>query len=238
MFPRQAKKHAPHADAADAILSGKSRHADPAFGETLPRFNHLFLGEFSNANSRSNGLTFFGYLVRHIIGVCTKKQVVGINAGWVIAMVQNMESIGNWAMCQLPRNTVSRDDLAVDLHLPITFAASISLPLPTVIRAENLHLRPEMLCKWRGTAAAGMVSLNEPGWFALNLAAFVCVSCGNAGLFAATTVAITVGNIVRGMIIHSNVSLLDLLTPPNDSTRCGGNFIGFYSFIIPQGRAS
>jgi len=37
-----------------------------------------------------------------------------------------------------------------------------------------------------------------------------------------------------GMIIHSRFSFQNLLTPPNDSRRCGGNFIGYYSFIIAQ----
>lgn len=58
------------------------------------------------------------------------------------------------------------------------------------------------------------------------------------GFLAATAMAVTVwdfvGGVVRGMIVHSRFSFQNLLTPPNDSSRCGGNFIGYYQSIIPQ----
>lgn len=38
----------------------------------------------------------------------------------------------------------------------------------------------------------------------------------------------------RGMILHSIVSLLDLLTPPDGSNRCGGNFIGSLHYTTSE----
>jgi hypothetical protein len=60
------------------------------------------------------------------------------------------------------------------------------------------------------------------------------------GFLSTTTMAIAVrdfvGGVVRGMIIHVNSPFSTLTMPPNDSSRCGGDFIGRCSFIIAQDR--
>lgn len=73
-------------------------------------------------------------------------------------------------------------------------------------------------------------------WFSLDLTAPLFGLGGDTRSSSTATVTIAIRDFVRGlgrgMIVHSNVSLLDLLMPPDDSTRRGGNSIGCYSFIL------
>lgn len=206
MFPGQAKKHASHADATNTVLSGKGRHAGVALGEALTNFNHLLFGEFGNGVFGSDRVAFLSYLVGYIIGVCSQEQVVGILAGRMIATMQNMKPIGDWAVCQFPRNTVGRNNLVIDPNLSVSLAAFVSLPLPTVIGAENLYLCPEMLHEGWSATEASVMPMHKANGLTFDLAAFARVSCRNLSLFAATTAAITVRNILRGIMgLHRNL---------------------------------
>jgi hypothetical protein len=238
MPPCCAENYISHADTADTIFPGEGCHADSAFVKALSRFNHLFVCEFSVRMVRAMHLPILSNFIRYVIVICSQKQVTRIATGRVIALVQHPKSFWYWAMRQLPGDPMGRDNMMVNLDLPVALAASISLPFPTIIRAENLHLRPEMLRKRRGTTETRVMPVNKPKWFTFHMTAPVFVSCCNGGLFAATTVAKAVWGVVRGIIHGVNSPFLTLTTPPNDSTRCGGNFIGCYSFIIPQEYAS
>lgn len=233
MFPGQAEKQTSHADAANTILSGKGRHTDIAFGKALARFNHLLFGELGNGDFGSSGVAILGYFVRHIISICAKKQMGWIHAGRIVASMANMHMVRDWAVRQLPRNAVSRNDLIVKSGLPVTLAICVPLPLPTIVKAADLDLHPEMFRGRWGATKASVMPVNKPFRFTFHVAAPIFVSCGNGCLLSTTAVAITVGNIVRGIMgLHKN---LHFLCQAQDAANVAGQLLlGSTPVSIPQ----
>jgi hypothetical protein len=223
MPPCCAENYISHADTADTIFPGEGCHADSAFVKALSRFNHLFVCEFSVRMVRAMHLPILSNFIRYVIVICSQKQVTRIATGRVIALVQHPKSFWYWAMRQLPGDSMGRDNMMVNLDLPVALAASVSLPFPTIISAENLHLRPEMLRKGRGTTKTRVMAVNEPKWFALHMTAPVFVSCCNGGLFATSAMAITIRGVVRGIMgLHKK---LPFLCQAQDVCRVAGQLL-------------
>lgn len=234
MSPSVVLKRIFHGDTVNATLFGKGRYGYSAPSKTLPCFSNLLFGEFGIVSLCSNGLSSLGYLVRYVVGICAQKQVAGIATRRIIAFVADVQAFRDWAIRQYPCDTVGGSGLLVKSGVPVALVISATLPFPTIVWAENFYLCPKMFRDGGRATETCMVSMNEAKRFALYLAALVCVSCRNLRLLSATAMAITVGNIIRGIMgLHKNLHFLCHV--PGCYQHRWDNFIGCYSFIIPQG---
>lgn len=231
MLPSLAVNDIGNGRRTDIVLLGKGCHGDAALSVTAPYLNNLFVGEFRMWMRFAALLPILGNFVCHVVSTRTKKEMGWIAARRIVARVANDKAIWNWAKCQFVGKAVRNGSLSAttDMDISVAEVARTALPLPTIVGAEYLHLRPEAIFY---REKAGIVSVDKPKWFALDMAASVFVSLGNRGLLTATAVAITVGNVVRGMILHVNSPFSTLTTPQDDSThRCGNSLP---ASIIPQ----
>lgn len=231
MTPSFATQYVAHRSVINAILPGEGRWAN-TLGIELARFNNLFFGEFRVRVVRPAQLAFLCHFVCHIVCASAQKMMSRIAARGIVAFMASNQAIGNWAMRQFVSDTMRQEGLTATANMDSSIAHAIcaALPFPAIIGAKYLHARPESIGDW---AETGIVPMNVTKWFALHMAAPVFVSCRNASLFAATAVAITVGNVVRGIMgLHKN--LLILVPSPRTLARRWDNFIGCYSSIIPQ----
>lgn len=192
MLPCGMAKYILHCDTIDATLSGKSRNAYSAFGKALSSVNYLMISEFGVMGFCPNRLAFLGYFIRYVISVCAKKEMARINAWWVVALVADVQSIMNWAMCQFPCCAVGVNRLLIKSSLPVAFAVCISLPFPTIVWAKNFHLRPKMFFNWGCALKTGMVSVNKLNRLALDMTALAFISCCKWRIFAATTLTFAI----------------------------------------------
>lgn len=193
------------------------------------------------------GSSTFGGHVLHIIGCVAKKQMIGIAARRAVTVMQAMKSVWDRTKVKFPTDTMGSAWLAVYSQRTIatTVVVSESLPKPTFVESAGCEVFPKPVSKMRPVSAmrcaALVVSVNKSEGLPFNpTVAFAC-HAGNLRLFAATTVAITIGNfaggVMRGMICHVN-SLLSTLTTPGTPQTSPGNFIGCYSFNYTTGEAN
>lgn len=241
MPPSRTVKHIPHADTANAIPPCETRYAHPAFCKTPSRLNNLIFSKFCVWVIHSAILAILGNLVCRVVGICPQEDVRWITARWIVALVAAQHTYWDFAIRQYPCDAVGRDSLVDEPKLPVPFAVCVPLPFPAIIGAKHLHLRPKMFF-WRGCAAkSSVMGVYKLNWLPLDMAALILVSGCNRGIPTASALTLPVrmaqtvfrypGRVileivreisfilgrVRGMILHSNVSLLDLLTPRDAS---------------------
>jgi hypothetical protein len=236
MTPSFALQYISHVAGADTVLSGKRRCA---FTLSMPqaRFGNLLLCKFRTWVIRPVRMATFFYHICRVVNVRAEKMMCGVAARRVIAFVANKLPIRYGAMRQFVGDAMSQEGLTTtaDMDSPVAVRVRAALPFPTIIGAKPMHLQPESV---GNGAKSRVVPVNVAYWLALYMAAPVFVSYCNRCLLSATAVTVTVwdflGRVVRGMILHSNVSFQDLLTPQDGSTHRCGNFMRFSRSIIAQ----
>lgn len=85
-------------------------------------------------------------LFDHINGIGffrPKKQMVGINAGAVIAFVENTIPFWNFSVMQLPRNTIGSDVMHTNPQLPLAIGFDRANPRPTLIFSTLINFMPK-----------------------------------------------------------------------------------------------
>lgn len=194
-------------------------------------------------------------LVLHIVGGCSQKQVRRIAAMTIIATMANVHAVGYRANMEFVAEPIWEPRTARVKQIAPTFCGS-ALPLPTFIWAALYNACPKAFFErtlfdgrqWPERAVMTVYkafrSINEPTrfgtvtrcqWRVLPAAALALAVRLQQSVFGNPR---SVFSYVFGKIwgtIHDVFSPSRLLTtPPNDSTRCGGNFIGCYSFILAQ----
>jgi hypothetical protein len=163
--------------------------------------------------------TFF----QHILGIVmsrSQKQMFRINTGGIIAAMADKHIFGNRAIVEFIGNAMSIGSWrGTHGNESITFCAKGTSPDPTAIGLVDFA--PKALCERFSKLMTWNIKNRltyYPSQRGDGLARSVCFS-------ATAAMTITVGNIVRGMIgVHENLHFS--AKPPNDSPRCGGNFIG------------
>jgi len=107
-----------HGSSANAKTSGQLGYRDAT---DLVEFSYL--DHLSRRQFRPGVFTTLDaalrVLVRHIVGVCSKKQVSHGNAGWRVAGMEHVQSVWDWAACDGPSNSMSGNHYAVDLQIAV-----------------------------------------------------------------------------------------------------------------------
>lgn len=175
--------------------------------------------------------------ISNIVRGCAKKQMVRIHAGWIIAFMKYPKVIWYWAVVQFPGMAMRSPRTAINIYLSISTDIGRTLPFPTLIWAKFIHFLPKAFHDRTEVVvsdAPRVVVLDKASGLAFyRVLALVC-HFRNWGQLSTTALAITVWDFLRGMIHDSNSPFVTLLTPPNGSNRCGGNFMHSTRSIIAQ----
>jgi len=87
------------------------------------------------------GAAPFLYHVGHVVSMTSKKEMRWVDAGWIVAIVTDEQSIRNRTVVQLPRNARSQEVLSAHGNMPVSIAVPPSSPEPTTFRL--LHSGPK-----------------------------------------------------------------------------------------------
>lgn len=87
--------------------------------------------------------------ILHVIGAGTKTQMRGINAGRIIAGMQDMQTCRNISIGQSPSNTVCKTVFGFMHHVfrpkcSISISVNFTLPVPAPIKVRAIYFRPEV----------------------------------------------------------------------------------------------
>lgn len=151
MTPRFSANYSVDMIAGHSILFGEkplksvNRTLQSLLFVSASYFNNLFIFKFCRrvflsvhiwASSLRNHISL-------IFGICSKPQMMRINARWIIAMMQNPKIVCNLSEFYPPRNTVSGHDHSVNPELSVSLAAAICRPFPAFMRPCFSYLRPK-----------------------------------------------------------------------------------------------
>ena len=175
----------------------------------------------------------------HHIGMvvlqCTKKQMRWIDARRIVTVMADEHTFWNGAMVKLPRETMDKSTLVGPEHA-ISLVVRAAIPQPALFFAATFNLLPEAV-KSRFPLQSRMVTMDEMNRLPLDPTALRASLLGDGCKVAATTMAITVGNIVRGIMgMHKKFTFLvpSLGTIP---VVAGAIRVRFTPSIIPQKEA-
>ncbi len=240
MFPLPAMNNVGDSRRRHAIDSGKFVNGCVALCVALTHFRYLVRCQFCTWSTLALCLSAFGHFVDHIVGWSANKQMIRIAARRIVALVAYMHTFWDGTMSRFVSCTMTSEAwtmLGSNLDSTVTFGRFAALPLPTIIGSKNTDLRPKSFGKRLCRLMLKLMTWEKTDRLTFDMPKLRNVLGGDSSLLPATAMAVTVGNIVRGIIgVHEN--LHSLAKPPNDSTRCGGNFIGFSSFDYTTGGAA
>lgn len=198
------------------------------------RFRQYRIG-IGFAQTSSCHMSPLAYHIVCVVLMCAKKQVIWVYARGVVAFMANKHAFWNWPVVKLIGKAMHQH-IAHGRNVQTGIAEFVSrgLPIPALILIAALNRTPEALFGWQ----AVLVAWTKQFRLAFDMSPTGIVSRRDLGSFAATTMAKAIGDfwggIVRGMIVHSKFSLLELAHATGRLQRRGGNLIGCYRSIIAQ----
>lgn len=197
-------------------------------------FNYLSFRELGMDRLFATGLALLGALVLIVVVLCAKKQMIGVNAGRIVAAMTNKHGIRDRAAMKFVRKSVSAFGYIRDeSKYAISSGARRAFPYPTAIGIRSVYLFPEsVFYRLRDLVFAAM-PMNKARGLPFDMA--VCGSCslGNWGGLTTAALAEFCRGLLRGMI-HDVTSSFKLLTMPRD-TRNVAVALLLVNLIIPKG---
>jgi hypothetical protein len=154
-----------------------------------------------------SGSTLLGTIL-HVVHLGSKKQMRRVDAARIIAPMADVQIINDWSVVQFVAKAVRANIMPTAFrgHRECTVAMlrSASRPQPALIWAAFVYLLPKAFFYWANVL--GSMPGGKAHWLTphhvLGGAALFCNAC----LLSTTALAITVGNILRGMIgVHQNL---------------------------------
>jgi hypothetical protein len=100
--------------------------------------------------------------VKHVVALGAKKEMLRVGAQRVIALVQNIQPIGDRAIVEFPRHAMRIRGFTI-ANQPAIAARGASLPLPTPIRFGAINSLPELLNEHFRGILAGHLRLHSVG---------------------------------------------------------------------------
>jgi hypothetical protein len=171
-------------------------------------FRNLLIGKLGIALGFAARLAILAHHIRTIVELSAKKEMRGIATRRVIAPVTNNKTVGDGAIANFVAKSMRYISLLAE-HKNSIAARRSTLPQPTVILVADLDFAPEGIFNGVCRHSMSEMPIDELEGFALYLSAFGPVSLGNLGFLATTAMAITEGNVVRGIMgLHKKLTFL------------------------------
>lgn len=188
---------------ANAIPSCKNTLSG-ARGELCPDNRNVALAQLRAAVSRAPRRPFWvrpataplaagfaplGDLIPTIIEISPKEVVVISQTRRVVAVVENIEAIGNRAVAQCPRETMCVPHLPSPRDLPVPSPCATTRPEPAFTGFVNLAPQSSGQVK-----LGAVVAPKEPQWSPFGVPPALIISGGQLGLVPTTAVTEPVGD--------------------------------------------
>lgn len=206
MFPSLSQYDQANIGDSDAKPLSKGGVAN-AFRGQFADLLHLLSGQLGwlVAFVSTTSAAAFAVHITDVVAMGSGKEVVRIHTGAIVpfrAIVASLLTFWDWPMMQFVAKAMGIDDLAANIEDTVAVTRR-ACPFPTGGEWANANMLPESLF-WRQIRSFGVVSLKKASrWFSDGLTATAFAKFGRGR--------------ANDRILHSNVSLLDLLTPPDAS---------------------
>lgn len=128
--------------------------------------------------------------------------MIGVNAGWVVALMTNLKSVRNFSKVNLPRNAMRQVGYFGDGERAISFFEPMACPFPAFISGELVDSTPKTFAE-RYNELLLIMTLNKSAWFTLNHAHAFVIAFRNRGFLATAAMTIAVWDFV---LSHKNAS--------------------------------
>lgn len=158
------------------------------------------------------------FAIIHVLLMSTEIQMIRIYALTVVALVKAMQAIFDWAILNGVGHAVSLDRIrraikgTANAKLPIAIRGKARLPFPTFIGAALVNLLPETIFHVPGTGEFIVMPINKAHRNAFDALVKSAGLVGDRGFLSTTAMAVTVGNILRGIMEgHGNSPFLCLI---------------------------
>ncbi len=221
-------------DSTRAYPVGSSQDCQPfAVGKALANLDDLRvrktgLGVRFTKHLMGNASAFAVH-VNNIVSTRAKKQMRGIHAAAIVAMMADAHVVRDGAIVEYITNTVrSMKRYAVKLGFAVAIALDIqsALPFPTIVGAAPVYLLPKADSR-RAFGDDGrnpnVMTVKKAIRFTFDGAALHARFLGDVGLLSTTAMTVTVGNVVRGIMgMHKN---LQFLCQAQDVSRVAGQLL-------------
>lgn len=145
--------------------------------------------------------------ISNIVGIRSQKQMVGIHAPRIVALMKYVEAIGDSANHQFISYAMGKPVLAIEMYHSVAEYFCMTHPKPALVNRSPRNPLPKT--HRPGNGAAGVPLQKIVGLAPLNVPSFLG-SLRDSGLVAASALAIAVGDFLRrqkrGIFNHADNS--------------------------------
>lgn len=183
-----------HSLIGDIMHFGKLQNTHVEFGKLLAQRLGFFVGETCQAMCFA-ARSILAFLFKHICDVvllCASKQVCRIHTGAIVASMAYKQIVRNRFYGQSIGDSMRANRDAPNGKLTVSIWEAGALPKPTIVWSRFRNFCPEPICERRKLLDVIMMIVKE----------LIGFSVANHGLLTTATLAISVGDVVRGMIVH------------------------------------
>lgn len=176
----------------------------------LAKMAHQFIRELGTTVGGAGHVRLIATILLHhvlyVVGLRSGKEMDGVYAGRIITAMANLDVVCYRAIVKLVGKAVRAGCRSYAIaHLretTVALAIFIACPEPTLIARSRSRVPPKLLLECQTACVVVKVKMG--------LASFVALAgcAGKCGFLAAPAMAISVGNVVRGMIAHTISSFL------------------------------
>jgi hypothetical protein len=220
MRPSLALNQIPDGGPTNAIFGGKLTFQYATHRVSLPNMHNQFIGQFGVRLTNAAPLAALCNLIRHVVGLGSKKQMGRIHTRSIVALVTDKHPFGDGAMMEFVAHAVRNIILVAMAHMAVT-ARLCALPFPAFVWLSFGNIFPKGFLKGYRKSLV-LMTVDE-----VVLLAGVTVA-GN--FLSATALAQDLGRGIMGL--HKN---LQFLCQAQDVSRVAGQLLlGATPVSIPQ----
>lgn len=151
MLPSSAMDHGIDGRMANSILKGQS-WGNFATRVSLANIANRIFGQLRVdvvcAEMWATLCSTLDRAILHIVGLCSQKQMVGVDATRIIALMKYPKAVSNWPLVQFVGETVCSVKPFSRVKRSVAVFFSPTLPRPTIVWPASIYFFPETLRGW------------------------------------------------------------------------------------------
>lgn len=183
----------PHIVRTNVVQTSKLGDGITASGKLLSKLFDLLVCKKSATNLLALQLVVAAFLlaIRHVVIVGASKQVIRIATRWVIALVQNVQAVWDWAVVQFVGKAMGADLVSFAINLArqdaISIAVVVPSPKPTLGIFALVYMLPKAFFECLPWPNVVVMTNDKSPWLTLDVAAWRVRVFGDwCGLTAST----------------------------------------------------
>jgi hypothetical protein len=159
MFPSAARNYQGYSASRNTVLLRYLRKAGAVLGGGS-NFNHLLRRQFRLSVPLAKSRPALGLAIQHVVQSGSREKMVWVDAGWVVASVENAVTVRYRSVVDFPGDAVGQPCWrSIRSNLPIPFVVKRASPNPTsiltfrnerpkaILKASSLWRLPQNSCR-------------------------------------------------------------------------------------------